>query len=95
MNSIMQMMPELRRHQENAQKLMQLRDQLVGLGVPAELRDNDSTLMVPRPEPGLPLWVVIEYAGTFYAWDDNRQRHPVFDAQGAALVLVAAIGDRR
>ncbi|GAA2208434.1 hypothetical protein GCM10009850_038920 [Nonomuraea monospora] len=94
MNSIMQVMPEIIRQQENARKLVQLRDQLVGLGVRAELRENDSTLMVPRPEPGLPVWVVIEYAGTFYAWDNNHQRHPVHDLQGAALALVAVVSQR-
>ncbi|TMR90453.1 hypothetical protein [Nonomuraea basaltis] len=95
MNSITMLTPEALRRQDEARKLVVLRDRLVELGIGAELRENDSTLMVPRPEPGLPIWVVIEHGGAFYAWDTNHQRHPVHDPQGAALALAHAVKRRR
>ncbi|WP_164904053.1 hypothetical protein [Nonomuraea polychroma] len=87
----MMLTPEVLRHRDAARKLVQLRDQLVGLGIAAETRENDSTLMVPRPEPGLPIWVVIEHGGTFYSWDAGQQRHPAHDPQGAALALAKLV----
>ncbi|GAA2355274.1 hypothetical protein GCM10010404_04300 [Nonomuraea africana] len=68
-------------------QLVRLRDQLVLLGVNAELRDNNTALMVHRPAPGLPVWVFVGYGGASYSWQNANKRHPVGDPQGAAAVL--------
>ncbi|MEU8268540.1 hypothetical protein AB0B89_15390 [Sphaerisporangium sp. NPDC049002] len=68
-------------------KLLRLRDQLTGLGVRAELRDNMSALMVHRPDNGLPVWVFVGYGGVYYSWQSAEKRHPVNDVAGAAQAL--------
>ncbi|MDP9846980.1 hypothetical protein [Streptosporangium lutulentum] len=78
--------------QNDALALTLLREALVRLGVRAELRDNDSALMIPRPGVGLPVWVFVGYGGTFYSWQSAEKRHPVNDVAGAAQVLADYIG---
>jgi hypothetical protein len=95
MNSIMMLSTEGLRRLDEARKLVMLRDRLVALGIGAELRENNSTILVPRPDPGLPVWVVVEYGGAFYAWDNNHQRHPAYDPQGAALALAKLVKPSR
>ncbi|HEX4815017.1 MAG TPA: hypothetical protein VFV66_19930 [Nonomuraea sp.] len=73
--------------QSEADALVRLRDQLIRRGVSAELRDNNSALMVHRPEPGLPVWVFVGYGGAYYSWQNAEKRHPVGDVEGAANVL--------
>ena len=41
--------------QEEGELLVRLRDALTRLGVNADLRDNNSALLVRKPEPGLPV----------------------------------------
>ncbi|MET7327439.1 hypothetical protein [Nonomuraea sp. NPDC005650] len=74
--------------------LVRLRDELTVLGVNAELRDNNSALMVARPHPGLPVRVFIEYHGAYYSWPDADMRHPTNDPRGAALILAEYVKGR-
>ncbi|MET9338717.1 MULTISPECIES: hypothetical protein [unclassified Nonomuraea] len=74
-------------HLHEEYQLVRLRDHLVLLGVNAELRDNNTALMVHRPPPGLPVWVFVGYGGACYSWQNANKRHPVDDPQGAAAVL--------
>ncbi|MEV0228004.1 hypothetical protein [Nonomuraea sp. NPDC050786] len=67
--------------------LVRLRDELTTLGVNAELRDNNTALMVARPHPGLPVSVLVGRDGAFYSWQDAKKRHPTNDPKGAASVL--------
>ncbi|MEU1725347.1 hypothetical protein [Nonomuraea sp. NPDC005692] len=67
--------------------LVRLRDRLTGLGVNAELRDNNSVLLVHRPAGGLPVWVFVGYGGAYYSWQNAEKRHPTSDPEGAANVL--------
>ncbi|WP_449065641.1 hypothetical protein [Planomonospora algeriensis] len=95
MNPIMQATAAFVDHQRNlhdARALMRLRDELLKLKVRAELRDNDSVLMVHRPEPGLPVWVFVGYGGAYYSWQSAEKRHPVRDPNGAAQVLAEYVG---
>ncbi|MEV6033516.1 hypothetical protein AB0L65_20345 [Nonomuraea sp. NPDC052116] len=74
-------------HHDEAVKLITLRDRLAEIGVHAELRDNNSALMVVRPDGALPVWVFVGYGGAFYSWDNTNKRHPTDDPQGAASTL--------
>ncbi|WP_113699068.1 hypothetical protein [Nonomuraea lactucae] len=87
MNSVMLAAMAGLAQEGESQALIRLRDKLVGLGVNAELRDNNSALMVHRPEPGLPVWVFVGYGGAYYSWQNAEKRHPVDDVEGAASVL--------
>ncbi|MFF5210860.1 hypothetical protein [Streptosporangium sp. NPDC000396] len=78
--------------QKEARLLTLLRDALLRLGIPAELRDNDTALMVPRPQVGLPVWVFVGYGGAFYSWQSAEKRHPVDDVDGTAQVLADYVG---
>ncbi|MEU8252040.1 hypothetical protein [Nonomuraea sp. NPDC048916] len=91
MNSIMLAAMAGREPQEEADALVRLRDRLVDLGVNAELRDNNSALMVHRPEPSMPVWVFVGYGGAYYSWQNAEKRHPVDDVEGAANVLAEYI----
>ncbi|MCF6475734.1 hypothetical protein FAF44_46400 [Nonomuraea sp. MG754425] len=71
--------------------LVRLRDQLTRLGVNAELRDNNTALMVHKPEPGLPVWVFVGFGGAYYSWQSAEQRHPTGDPEGAAKLLAESI----
>ncbi|MFJ2030627.1 hypothetical protein [Streptosporangium sp. NPDC087985] len=73
--------------QNDARLLILLRDALLPLGVRAELRDNDTARMIPRPQVGLPVWVFVGYGGGYYSWQSAEKRHPVNDLDGAAQVL--------
>ncbi|MEU8271787.1 hypothetical protein AB0B89_32100 [Sphaerisporangium sp. NPDC049002] len=75
-------------------KLLRLRDHLTGLGVDADLRASMPALLVHRPDVGLPLWVFVGYGGAYYSWQSAEKRHPVTDAEGAALVLADYISGR-
>ncbi|WP_424528934.1 hypothetical protein ACOZ38_04455 [Sphaerisporangium viridialbum] len=75
-------------------KLLRLRDHLTGLGVDADLRASMPALLVHRPDVGLPLWVFVGYGGAYYSWQSAEKRHPVADAEGAALVLADYISGR-
>ncbi|MFF4624793.1 hypothetical protein [Nonomuraea jabiensis] len=90
MNSVMQAAAGLGQ-QDEANALIRLRDRLASRGVNAELRDNNTALMVHRPEPGLPVWVFVGYGGAYYSWQSAEQRHPVDDVEGAANVLAEYI----
>ncbi|WP_433250871.1 hypothetical protein ACQPYK_04915 [Streptosporangium sp. CA-135522] len=78
--------------QSEALLLTLLHDALLPLGVRAELRDNDTALMVHRPQVGLPVWVFVGYGGAFYSWQSAEKRHPVSDVPGAARVLADYVG---
>ncbi|GAA1288054.1 hypothetical protein GCM10009658_35520 [Planotetraspora silvatica] len=79
--------------QGEGRKLVRLRDRLTGLGVNAELRDNNTALMVHRPSGGgMPVWVFVGYGGAYYSWQSAEKRHPVDDVAGAATVLAAYVG---
>ncbi|MFC7381861.1 hypothetical protein [Sphaerisporangium rhizosphaerae] len=75
-------------------KLLRLSNHLIELGVRAELRDNNTALMVHRPDNGLPVWVFVGYGGAYYSWQSAEKRHPVDDAAGAAKVLFDYIKGR-
>jgi hypothetical protein len=77
--------------QEESELLVRLRDALTRLGVNADLRDNNSALLVRRPEPGLPVWVFVGYGGAYFSWQSAEKRHPVDDVEGAANVLAEYI----
>ncbi|MBN6058104.1 hypothetical protein [Nonomuraea indica] len=91
MNSIMAAAMAGLAQQSESDALIRLRDRLARLGVNAELRENNSALMVHRPEPGLPVWVFVGYGGAYYSWQSAEQRHPVADVEGAANVLAEYI----
>jgi len=78
--------------QDEALALTLLRDELLRLGIRAELRDNDSALMVHRPRVGLPVWVFVGYGGAYYSWQSAERRHPINDVTGAAKVLADYAG---
>ncbi|MGV9597132.1 hypothetical protein ACWDR1_10730 [Streptosporangium sandarakinum] len=96
MNPIMQVaaaFTEHQRRQREAFALTRLRDELLKHSIHAELRDNDSALMVHRPGgAGLPVWVFVGYGGAYYSWQSTEKRHPVSDLQGAAQVLADYVG---
>ncbi|MER6169864.1 hypothetical protein [Streptosporangium sp. NPDC001681] len=95
MNPIMQTAAaclQQERQQNEALALTRLRNALLRLGVRAELRDNDSALMIPRPQVGLPVWVFVGYGGAFYSWQSAEKRHPINDVMGAAQVLADYAG---
>ncbi|MET9068834.1 hypothetical protein [Streptosporangium sandarakinum] len=96
MNPIMQVaaaFTEHQRRQREAFALTRLRDELLKHSIHAELRDNDSALMVHRPGgAGLPVWVFVGYGGAYYSWRSAEKRHPVSDLQGAAQVLADYVG---
>ena len=77
--------------QEEGELLVGLRDALTRLGVNADLRDNNSALLVRKPEPGLPVWVFVGYGGAYFSWQSAEKRHPVDDVEGAANVLAEYI----
>lgn len=92
MNSVIQAaLSGLGQQQQETNALVRLRDRLARRGVRAELRDNDSALMVCRPEPGLPVWVFVGYGGAFYSWQNAEKSHPVDDVEGAADLLAAYV----
>ncbi|MFI9843959.1 hypothetical protein ACIHFD_43475 [Nonomuraea sp. NPDC051941] len=74
--------------------IVRLRDELTVLGVNAELRDNNSALMVARRHPGLPVWVVVGPGGAYYSWQDASKQHPTNDPQGAASILAEYVKGR-
>ncbi len=75
-----------------ANKLLKLRDRLIGLGVVGELRDNNTALMIRRPAGGMPVWVFVGYGGAFYSWQSAEKKHPVSDVEGAAKVIADYVG---
>ncbi|MFI7104749.1 hypothetical protein ACIBK9_00415 [Nonomuraea sp. NPDC050227] len=88
MNSIIQAVNAgFAQSQNEGIMLVRLRDRLTGLGVNAELRDNNSVLLVHRPVEGLPVWVFVGYGGAYYSWQSAEKRHPTSDPEGAANVL--------
>lgn len=88
MNPIMAAVAADIAHRDEAAKLIRLSDRLVELSVNAELRDNNTALMVHRPEPGLPVWVFVGYGGLYYSWQNAEKRHPTDDPEGMAKVLI-------
>ncbi|MBF8185983.1 hypothetical protein ITP53_09540 [Nonomuraea sp. K274] len=92
MNSIIQAaVSGFSQGQEEGDLLVRLRDKLTNLGVNAELRDNNSALMVHKPVPGMPVWVFVGYGGAYYSWQNAERRHPTTDVEGAANVLAEYI----
>ncbi|MEV0382021.1 hypothetical protein [Nonomuraea sp. NPDC050643] len=88
MNSIMQAVANgFPSNAEEGDMLVRLRDQLTKLGVNAELRDNNTALMVHKREPGMPVWVFVGFGGAYYSWQTAEQRHPTRDPEGAAKLL--------
>ena len=77
--------------EDEGSMLVPLRDRLTGLGVNAELRDNNSVLLVHKQGPGLPVWVFVGYGGAYYSWQSTEKRHPINDVEGAADVLAEYI----
>ncbi|MEU8377746.1 hypothetical protein [Streptosporangium sp. NPDC048865] len=95
MNPIMQAAAaclQRERRQNEAHALTRLRNALLRLGVRAELRDNDSALMISRPQVGLPVWVFVGYGGAFHSWQSAEKRHPISDVAGAAQVPAECVG---
>ncbi|MFI6919966.1 hypothetical protein ACIBIZ_08430 [Nonomuraea spiralis] len=92
MNSIIQAVDAgFPQSQDEGVMLVRLRDRLTGLGVNAELRDNNSVLLVHRSAGGLPVWVFVGYGGAYYSWQNAEKRHPTSDPEGAANVLAEYI----
>ncbi|MDF5752927.1 hypothetical protein [Spongiactinospora sp. TRM90649] len=77
--------------EDEADKLIQLRNALLELQVSAELRDNGAALLIRRPVPGAPVWVFVGYGGVYFSWQSAERRHPVADVDGAAQVLAKYI----
>ncbi|MEV4069683.1 hypothetical protein ACGFJC_16265 [Nonomuraea fuscirosea] len=77
--------------QEEGDILVRLRDELTRLGVNAELRDNNTALMVHRREPGMPVWEFVGFCGAYYSRQSAEQRHPTADPEGAAKLLAEYI----
>ncbi|GAA3077257.1 hypothetical protein [Streptosporangium carneum] len=69
-----------------------LQDALLRRGVRAELRDNGTALMIPRPRVGMPVWVFVGYGGAYFSWQSAEKRHPVNDLEGATQVLAEYVG---
>ncbi|MFC0864564.1 hypothetical protein ACFHYQ_19930 [Sphaerimonospora cavernae] len=75
-----------------ANKLIRLLDALIRLGIVAELRDNNTALMVSPPGGrGLPVWVFVGYGGAYFSWQSAEKRRPMADVAGAAQVLAAYV----
>jgi hypothetical protein len=92
MNSIMQAaMNDFLQHQREGDLLVRLHAQLTNLGVNAELRDDNTALVVHKHEPGLPVWVFVGFGGAYYSWQSAEQRHPTADPEGAAKLLAEYI----
>ncbi|MFI7697021.1 hypothetical protein ACIBQ6_48690 [Nonomuraea sp. NPDC049655] len=92
MNSIIQAVDaDFPQSRDEGAMLVRLRDRLTGLGVNAELRDNNSVLLVHKPVHGLPVWVFVGYGGAYYSWQNAEKRHPTSDPEGAANVLAEYI----
>ncbi|GAA4952641.1 hypothetical protein HD597_009637 [Nonomuraea thailandensis] len=92
MNSIMQAaMNDFLQHQREGDLLVRLHAQLTNLGVNAELRDDNTALVVHKREPGLPVWVFVGFGGNYYSWQSAEQRHPAHDPEGAAKLLAEYI----
>ncbi|GGO80238.1 hypothetical protein [Nonomuraea cavernae] len=92
MNSIMQTaVAGFPPNRDEGDMLVRLRDQLTNLGVNAELRDNNTALMVHKLEPGMPVWVFVGFGGAYYSWQNAEQRHPASDPAGAAKLLAEYI----
>ncbi len=53
--------------QSEAVLLTLLQDALLRRGVRAELRDNVTALMIPRPSVGMPVWVFVGYGGAYFS----------------------------
>jgi hypothetical protein len=77
---------------EEGPLLIRLRDALTRLAVNAVLRDNNTALLVYRPDGGLPVWVFVGYGGGYFSWQTAQKRHPVSDVEGAARMLADYIG---
>ncbi|MBG0826990.1 hypothetical protein HS041_04295 [Planomonospora sp. ID67723] len=95
MNSIMQAAAAFQDQQIQQRRtlaLTRLRDELLTLGVRAELRDNDTALMISPPGSGLPVWVFVGYGGTSFSWQSAEKRHPISDIPGAAQALADYLG---
>ncbi|MFI9556021.1 hypothetical protein [Nonomuraea endophytica] len=75
-------------------KLERLRDRLAALGINAELRDNNSALMVHRPKDGLPLHVVLKFRAAYYVCQEADERYPTNDPEAAAEVLAYHVRGR-
>ncbi|GAA3134482.1 hypothetical protein [Streptosporangium carneum] len=78
--------------QSEAVLLTLLQDALLRRGVRAELRDNVTALMIPRPDVGMPVWVFVGYGGAYFSWQSAERRHSVNDLDGAAQVLADYVG---
>ncbi|MEV7008876.1 hypothetical protein [Streptosporangium sp. NPDC051022] len=78
--------------QQSEALLPRLQAALLWRGVRAELRDNGTALMIPRPKLGMPVWVFVGYGGTYFSWQSAERRHPVNDLKGAAKVLAEYAG---
>jgi hypothetical protein len=86
------LLQEQQQEEHEARLLAQLRDALLRLNVRAELRDNGTALMIPRPRVGLPVWVFVGYGGAYFSWQSAEKCHPVGDMRGAADVLAEYAG---
>ncbi|MEV0309732.1 hypothetical protein B0I32_111288 [Nonomuraea fuscirosea] len=62
--------------QEEGDILVRLRDELTHLGLNAELRDNNTALMVHKRKPGIPVWVFVGYGGAYYSWQSAGAAAP-------------------
>jgi hypothetical protein len=86
------LLEQQQQQEAEARLLMMLRDALLRLNVRAELRDNGTALMIPRPQVGLPVWVFVGFGGAYFSWQSAEKRHPVADMEGAANVLAEYAG---
>ncbi|MCW2878330.1 MAG: hypothetical protein JWQ95_2430 [Sphaerisporangium sp.] len=86
------LLEQQQQQEAEARLLMVLRDALLRLNIRAELRDNGTALMIPRPNVGLPVWVFVGFGGAYFSWQSAEKRHPVADMEGAANVLAEYVG---
>jgi hypothetical protein len=86
------LLEQQQQQEAEARLLMLLRDALLRLNIRAELRDNGTALMIPRPNVGLPVWVFVGFGGAYFSWQSAEKRHPVADMEGAANVLAEYAG---
>jgi hypothetical protein len=93
MRAAAERLAELREQQESEARLLgALREALLKVGVRAELRDNGTAMIIPRPSVGLPVWVFVGFGGAYFSWQSAEKRHPVADIEGAAKVLAEYVG---
>jgi hypothetical protein len=81
------------RYDEELRLLGELCRELVKLGLNVGFRDALPGLTVTTDIPGVPLYVFVSESGTDFDWNNAEMRHPVQDAEGAALRIAVFLRD--